>query len=74
MTIAGGMGLIILGAILRYAVTWHSSWIDVGKVGQILIIGGSASLAVGIALHWLRRRSHARSKVYEQRYHEEPPQ
>jgi hypothetical protein len=74
MTIAGGMGLIILGAILRYAVTWHSSWIDVGKVGQILIIGGSASLAVGIALQLLRRRSHARSKAYEQRYYEEPPQ
>ena len=74
MAIASGMGMIIVGAILRYAVTWHSSWIDVGKVGQILMIGGSASLAVGIAVHWVRRRSQARSKVSGQRYYEEPPQ
>ena len=74
MTIAGGLGLIILGAILRYAVTWQATWIDVGKVGQILMIGGSVGLAFGLLLQLVRRRSQARSKVYEQRYYEEPPQ
>jgi fructose-specific phosphotransferase system IIC component len=74
VTIAGGLGLIILGAILRYAVTWHASWIDIDKLGQILMIGGVAGLVVGIAMQIVRRRIQARSRVYEQRYYEEPRQ
>jgi len=57
MTIASGLGMIVAGAILRYAVSWRSSWIDVDKVGQILMIGGSAGLAIGIVLQLVRRRS-----------------
>ena len=74
MAIASGIGMITAGAILRYAVTWHSSLIDVDKVGQILMIGGGVSLAIGIAVQWVKHRSRARSKVREQRYYEEPPQ
>lgn len=48
MTIAGGLGLIILGAIMRYAVTWRASWINIDKLGAILIIGGVAGLAAGL--------------------------
>jgi hypothetical protein len=74
VTIAGGLGLIILGAILRYAVTWRASWIDIDKLGAILMIGGVAGLAVGVAMQVVRRRIQARSRVYEQRYYEEPRQ
>ena len=74
MTIAGGLGLIILGAILRYSVTWRATWIDIDKLGVILMIGGAVGLAVGIAMQVIRRRIQARSRVYEQRYYEEPRQ
>jgi hypothetical protein len=57
MTIASGLGMIVAGAILRYAVSWRSNWIDVDKVGQILMIGGSAGLAIGIVLQLVKRRS-----------------
>lgn len=70
MTIAGGLGLIILGAIMRYAVTWRASWINVDKLGTILIIGGAAGLVAGLALQLLRRSTQARSRVYEHRYEE----
>jgi hypothetical protein len=74
MTIAGGLALIIIGAILRYAVTWTSTWINIPTVGTILIVGGAAGLLGGIVMQLVRRRSEARSKVYEQRYYEEPRQ
>lgn len=56
MTIAGGLGLIILGAILRYALTWRATWIDIDKLGAILMIGGAVGLAAGIAMQVVRRR------------------
>ncbi|HEV2345721.1 MAG TPA: hypothetical protein VGS97_16600 [Actinocrinis sp.] len=72
MTIAGGLGLIILGAILRYALTWRATWIDIDKLGAILMIGGAVGLAAGVAMQVVRRRIQARSRAYEQRYHEQP--
>ncbi len=72
MTIAGGLGLIILGAIMRYAVTWRADWINIDKLGAILMIGGAVGLFAGIAMQILRRRTQARSRAYEQRYYEEP--
>jgi Domain of unknown function (DUF6458) len=36
----GALFLIALGAILRYAVTWEPSGIDLGIVGLILMIVG----------------------------------
>lgn len=72
VTIAGGLALIIIGAILRYAVTWQASWINIDALGLILMIGGLAGLVAGLAMQAVRRRSRARSRVYEQRYYEEP--
>jgi hypothetical protein len=74
VTIAGGLALMILGAILRYAVTWHASWVNIDTLGAILMIGGAVGLLAGIALQTSKRRSQARSRVYEQRYYEEPRQ
>jgi hypothetical protein len=74
VTIAGGLALMILGAILRYAVTWHATWVNIDTLGAILMIGGAAGLVAGIAMQTFRRRSQARSRVYEQRYYEEPRQ
>jgi hypothetical protein len=74
MTIAGGLALIIIGAILRYAVTWHATWVNIDALGAILMIGGGAGMLAGMALQAAKRRSQARSRVYEQRYYEEPRQ
>ena len=40
MTIAGSIILIVVGAILRFAVTWTASGIDIHVVGDILMAGG----------------------------------
>ncbi len=63
MTIAGGLGLIILGAILRYSVTWRASWVDIDKLGAILILGGAVGLAAGLLVQYARRRSRTRKRV-----------
>jgi hypothetical protein len=74
VTIAGGLALIILGAILRYAVTWHANWVNIDTLGAILMIGGAAGLLAGLALQTSKRRNQTRTRVHEQRYHEEPRQ
>jgi hypothetical protein len=62
MTIAGSLALIILGAVLRYAVTWRSNLVDIGKLGAILIIGGVLGLLASVASQYARRRARARSR------------
>ena len=42
MTIGGSMALIIIGAILRFGVTWKPAHVDLQIVGVILIIAGVA--------------------------------
>lgn len=70
MTIAGGLGLIIIGAILRYALTWRASWINIDRLGAILMIGGLVGLALGLFLQALRRRALARRSAFDR--YEEP--
>jgi Domain of unknown function (DUF6458) len=49
MSIGASLFLIAVGAILRYAVTWRSSDIDIPVVGLILLIVGIVGLVVSIA-------------------------
>jgi Domain of unknown function (DUF6458) len=55
---AGGFGgalfLIAVGAILRYAVTWEASGIDIGVVGLILMIAGIAMLVLTLVFMFAR--------------------
>ncbi|MEU3464208.1 hypothetical protein ABZ721_30160 [Streptomyces sp. NPDC006733] len=77
MTAAGGLALILIGAILRYAITWQTRWIDLNVLGAICMIGGVAGLLLGMLLTYNRRRRtdrrHQSERVYEQRYFEDPP-
>ncbi|MDJ0340325.1 hypothetical protein QMK19_00630 [Streptomyces sp. H10-C2] len=78
MTAAGGLALIIIGAILRYAITWHPRGIDLGILGNICMLGGAAGLLIGVLLAFTRRRRPSQhrydtERVYEQRYYEDPP-
>jgi NADH:ubiquinone oxidoreductase subunit K len=72
VTIGGSVALIIIGAILRFAVTWSPKNVDLQVIGVILIIGGAAGLCVAIAVMIVRRRDRASAEVTEQRRYIEP--
>ena len=50
MTIGGSIALIILGAILAFAVTIDVSGLDLQVIGFILMIGGVIGLIFGLTL------------------------
>jgi hypothetical protein len=73
VTIGGSAALIIIGAILRFAVTWTPKNVDLQAIGVILMIGGAAGLCVTIGLMLMRRRDRGAAEVTEQRRYVEPP-
>lgn len=78
MTAAGGLALIIIGAILKYAITWNPEGIDLQILGTILIWGGAAGLLIGLFLTWTKRRHDAaRNPPYQpppdDRYYDDDP-
>ena len=73
MSIGGSIALIVIGAILRFAVTWHSKYVNIKAIGVILMIGGAAGLVASIALVVYRRRERASAQVVERRRYTEPP-
>ena len=73
MTIGGSVALIIIGAILRFAVTWTPKNVDLQVIGVILMIGGAAGLCVAVGLMVMRRRDRGAAEVTEQRRYIEPP-
>ena len=48
MTVGGALLLIAAGAILKWAVTAHVSWIDLRTTGTVLFIVGLAGLVVAL--------------------------
>ena len=48
--IGGGLLLIALGAILRFAVHVHASGVRIHVVGVILLVVGALALAIGLTL------------------------
>lgn len=76
MTIGGSIALIIVGAILAYAVDFDLSGVDVRLVGVILMIGGLIGLVIGIVRIAAARRAVDRRPapaVREERYYENDP-
>jgi len=73
MTIGGSIALIVVGAILRWAITWNSAYVDIKAIGLILLIAGVVCLGISIWLLVSRRRRRASAEVYEQRRYVEPP-
>lgn len=62
MTIGGSIGLIILGAILTFAVSAEVSGLDLNIVGIVLMVGGVVGLIFGLTL---RQRRAATTRVVE---------
>ena len=73
MTIGGSVALIIIGAILRFAITWTPKYVDIQAMGVILMIGGVVGLGISLTLLITRRRSQMSTRVTEQRRYIEPP-
>ncbi|MFF0308074.1 DUF6458 family protein [Streptosporangium sp. NPDC004379] len=85
MTIAGGIILIMLGAILTWAVEFDIAGFDINVVGVILMLGGLVWLL--FALYRLRTARRAvqaptttviedpvtQRRVYEERRYDDPP-
>ena len=65
--------LILVGAILRFAVTWSPKNVDLQVIGVILMIGGGAGLIASIVLMVMRNRNKRSTEVFEQRRYIEPP-
>jgi uncharacterized membrane protein YedE/YeeE len=73
MTIGGSIALIVVGAILRFAVTWKGKYVDLQAIGVILMVAGVVGLGVAVGLLIARRRARAGTQVYEERRYTEPP-
>jgi len=65
--------LVIVGAILRFAVSWSGDYVDLQVVGVIFMIGGGIGLIVSIILAVMKRRNQRATQVYEERRYIEPP-
>ena len=57
--IAGGLLLLAVGAILRFAVTAEVAGVSISTVGLILLIVGGLTLVIGLALRISGRESTA---------------
>jgi hypothetical protein len=59
--------LVIVGAILRFAVSWSGDYVDLQVVGLIFMIGGGIGLIASIIVAVIRRRNQRATQVYEER-------
>jgi hypothetical protein len=65
MTIGTSIVLIAIGAILKWAVTAHASWIDIQTTGTVLFLVGLAALALALiyTFAWARRDPYDEPRV-----------
>ncbi|HUZ39172.1 MAG TPA: hypothetical protein VMV17_22855 [Streptosporangiaceae bacterium] len=73
MTIGGSAALIIIGAILRFAIIWTPKYLNIQAMGVILMLGGIVGLGISLSMMVTRRRSQMGAEVTEQRRYIEPP-
>ncbi|MDR0343204.1 MAG: hypothetical protein LBI49_08790, partial [Nocardiopsaceae bacterium] len=74
MTIGGSIALIVLGAILKYAVNWQPKIVSLPLIGNIMMIGGAAGLIISLIFLATRHQRSASSAIYDdQRRYPEPP-
>jgi len=61
MSLGLGIVLVVIGAILTYALNITVEWIDLQLVGYILMAAGAVIIVIGIILLARRRRTIATS-------------
>ncbi len=57
MRIGSSLVLIAIGAILKFAITWSTSGINLSNVGVILMVVGLAGLVISLVLANTARRT-----------------
>ncbi len=72
MTIGGSIALIVIGAIVRFGITWKPAHVDLQAIGVILMIAGFACLITSIVFIVMRRRGRGQADGYEERPYAEP--
>jgi uncharacterized membrane-anchored protein len=78
VTIGGSIALIVVGAILRFAITFSTADVNLQLVGVILMIAGAVGLIISLTFLARRRRTVvtrtvAPTDVYEERRYTDPP-
>ena len=73
MTIGASVALIVVGAILRFGVTWKPAHVDLQVIGVILMVAGALGLVLSLLFMVLRRNDRRSAQVYEERRYNEPP-
>ncbi|MGN6762536.1 MAG: DUF6458 family protein [Leifsonia sp.] len=63
MSLGAGIFLVVVGAILAFALNVQVSWIDLHLVGYILMVAGVIGVIVGIILITRRRTSIATTRT-----------
>ena len=74
MTIGGSIALVVVGAILAFAVEFDLAGININVIGYILILAGIVGFVIGLAT-MNRRRTVVRQErpVVEERRHPDEP-
>jgi Domain of unknown function (DUF6458) len=76
VTIGGGILLIAVGAILKFATNVHVEGVSIDTVGLILMIAGAAGLVLGLFQETIwasRARRRDEAALQERRDVREPP-
>ncbi len=73
MTIGGSAALIIIGAILRFGVTWKPAHVDLQVIGVILMVAGVLGLVISVVFMVMKRNERRSAQVYEERRYTDPP-
>ena len=63
MSLGAGIFLVVVGAILAFALNIQVSWIDLHLVGYILMVAGVIGIIIGIVLLTRRRTSVATTRT-----------
>jgi membrane protein implicated in regulation of membrane protease activity len=72
MGIGGGFFLLVLGAILAFAVHGNLSWLDVHLIGWVLMLAGVAVIGLTIWFSQQRRARHELTRVEQTRMIHDP--
>jgi len=73
VTIGGSVVLIVIGAILRFGVTWKPAHVDLQVIGVILMVAGVLGLIISVFFTVMKRNDRRSAQVYEERRYTEPP-
>jgi phosphate/sulfate permease len=73
VTIGASVALIVVGAILRFGVTWKPAHVDLQVIGVILMVAGVLGLIISVIFMVMRRNDRRGAQVYEERRYTDPP-